>query len=66
MLFGKEENLSPVLSSGSVYRVPEVEWWVLLIPATMANPAEMIGGWPNDTNETVVRFSNKEVKKSNL
>jgi hypothetical protein len=52
-----------VLSSGSVYRVPEVEWWVLLIPATMANPAEMIGGWPNDTNETVVRFSNKEVKK---
>ena len=24
---------------------------------------KMIVGWPNDTNETVIRFSNKEVKK---
>ena len=55
-----------MLSSGSVYSVLEVEWWVLLTLAATANPAEMIGGWPNDTNETVIRFSNKEVKKSNL
>ena len=54
MWFGTEEHLSPVLSSGSVSSVPAVEWRVLPTPATTANPAETIGGWPTDTNGTVV------------
>ncbi len=47
MSFVEENHLSPVLSSASVYTVPEVEWQALLTLAAAPNPAELIasGGW---------------------